>query len=86
MIALVKVERAYSAGIVDGEGTTTLMRHHKNETPIPSVSVADNNLVLLQWIKNRVGGCVNSKRVYSPRHKKAYVWAAKQDRALHILN
>lgn len=83
---MVKVERAYLAGIVDGEGTVTLMRHHKNETPIPCVSVANNNLELLQWIKNRVGGCISSKRVYSPHHKKSYAWVAKQDRALRILD
>ncbi len=30
MIPLEEVEKAYLAGIVDGEGTVTLMKHHKN--------------------------------------------------------
>jgi hypothetical protein len=86
VIPLVEVEKTYLAGIVDGEGTVTLMRHHKNETPVPCVSVANNNLALLQWIKDRLGGHISSKKVYNIWHKKSYVWLAKQDRALRILN
>lgn len=53
-----EAEKSYIAGIVDGEGTVTLMRHHNNETPTPHVSVANNSLVLLKWLKAKVGGGV----------------------------
>lgn len=61
-----EVEKAYLAGIVDGEGTVTLMKHHKNETPTPSVSIANNSLRLLEWIKTKVGGVIVSKRNIRP--------------------
>lgn len=85
MIPLVELEKAYVAGIVDGEGTVTLMKHHKNETPIPYVSVANNNLQLLQWIKHRCGGLIASKKKYQPHHGDSYVWSVRHDRALRFL-
>ncbi len=86
MIPLDEVEKAYLAGIIDGEGTVTLMKHHKNETPTPYVSVANNNLGLLQWIKNRIGGTICSKKKRLPHHNDSYVWSARQDRAIRLLN
>jgi len=83
---LVEVEKAYLAGIIDGEGTVTLMKHHKNETPTPYVSVANNNLELLQWIKSRIGGTICSKKKRLPRHNDSYAWSARQDRAICLLN
>ena len=81
-----EVEKAYLAGIVDGEGTVTLMKHHKNETPTPYVSVANNNLGLLQWIKNRIGGTICTKKKRLPHHNDSYAWSARQDRAIRLLN
>jgi hypothetical protein len=40
-------ERAYLAGIIDGEGTVTLSRAHINQMPAPKVSVANNSLELI---------------------------------------
>lgn len=68
------VEKAYLAGIIDGEGTVTLTRHHKNETPTARVSVANNNLKLLEWIKSIVGGVIVSKKKYKTHHRDSYVW------------
>jgi hypothetical protein len=86
VIPLDEVEKAYLAGIVDGEGTVTLMKHHKNETPTPYVSVANNNLGLLQWIKNRTGGTICTKKKRLPHHNDSYAWSARQDRAIRLLN
>lgn len=81
-----EVEKAYLAGIVDGEGTVTLTKHHKNETPTPRLSVANTNLQLLNWIKARVGGVIVSKRKYKSHHANSYVWYVCQDRAINLLN
>ena len=80
-----QVEKAYLAGIVDGEGTVTLSRHHKNETPAPCVSVANNDLRLLKWIKNRVGGVIVTKKKYKIHHNDSYAWSIRQDRAIRFL-
>ena len=81
-----EVEKAYLAGIVDGEGTVTLSKHHKNETPTPRVIVANTNLELLRWIKARVGGVITSKRKYKICHRDSYAWAVCQNRAICFLN
>ncbi len=81
-----EVEKAYLAGIVDGEGTVTLMKHHKNETPIPFVAIANNSLKLLKWVKAKVGGLIASKKKRLPHHHDSYAWSVRQDRALRFLN
>ena len=86
VVPLIKLEKAYVAGIVDGEGTVTLMKHHKNETPLPCVSIANNNLRLLQWIRHRCGGLIASKKKYKPHHNDSFVWSVRHDRALRFLN
>lgn len=85
MIPLEETEKAYLAGIVDGEGTVTLMKHHRNETPTPCVSVANNNLQLLKWIKTKVGGVIVSKKKSKPHHSDSYAWSVRQDRAIRLL-
>lgn len=81
-----EVVKAYLAGIVDGEGTVTLMKHHKNETPIPFVGIANNNFELLKWIKTEVGGNICTKKKRLPHHSDSYVLNIRQDRALRFLN
>jgi len=86
VIPLIEVEKAYVAGIVDGEGTVTLMKHHKNETQVPFVGIANNNLELLKWIRSLVGGNICSKKKRLPHHSDSYVLNIRQDRALSFLN
>jgi len=82
---LEEIEKAYLAGIVDGEGTITLTRHHKSELPGPNVTIANNDLKLLQWVKERAGGTIVSKKKRRPHHDNSYVWGIKQDRAIRFL-
>lgn len=44
-------EKAYIAGIIDGEGSIMLLKFHKNQYPAPCVSVASTTLELLEYIK-----------------------------------
>ena len=46
-------EKAYIAGIIDGEGTVTLVLKHSNETHSPEISVANTDIELLQWLKKK---------------------------------
>lgn len=80
-----KVHKAYLAGIVDGEGTVTLMRHHRGETPSPSVSIANNNERLLRWVKSLVGGVIVRKPKRNPRHQDSFAWVLRFDAALRFL-
>lgn len=78
--------KAYLAGIIDGEGTVTLVRTHKNETPSPEVSVSNTSLPLLMWIQKRVGGAISSKKTSKPHHTISYVWRLRHDKAICFLN
>ena len=79
------VEKAYLAGIVDGEGTVTLAKHHKNETPVPSVAIANNNLEMLLWVRKRAGGIITRKKRRRFYHSESFAWSVRQDRALRFL-
>ena len=78
--------KAYLAGIVDGEGTVTLSRNHRNEMPCPVVSVSNTSLPLLKWIQKRAGGIITSKNTRKPHHAVSYVWRLRHDKAIWILN
>lgn len=79
-------EKAYIAGIIDGEGTVTLSRAHVEELPAPKVSVANNSLELLKWIKGKVGSGVIIKRSRrEPQHKDHYVLDISNNWALDLL-
>jgi hypothetical protein len=82
---LKEAKKAYLAGIIDGEGTVTLTKHHRNETPSPSVSVANNNLELLEWIKGLVGGTIISKKKRKVHHHDSYAWTIRSDKAIKLL-
>jgi LAGLIDADG-like domain len=84
--SLNKVEKAYIAGIIDGEGTVTLTRKRPNETPSPNVSVANASLPLLIWAKKKIGGHISTKRKYKSHHRQTYVWCITHNKALRFLN
>lgn len=78
-------EKAYIAGIIDGEGTVTLTRQHRNETHSPEVSVANTDLRLLTWLKSKIGGHIRKKIKKLPQHNQAYTWTVRDNRAIDLL-
>jgi len=79
-------EKAYIAGIIDGEGTVTLSRAHVEELPAPKVSVANNSLELLKWIRGKVGtGVIVKRSRREPHHKDQYVLDISNNWALNLL-
>lgn len=57
------VDAAYVAGIIDGEGTITLVRMHRGENRRPVVSISNTELQLLQYVLTVVGaGRITNKR------------------------
>lgn len=79
-------DAAYIAGLVDGEGTVTLSRLHRNENRRLVVCISNNDLALLQYVKSKVGaGRITSKRVYSPRHAPSFNYQINSRQALEVL-
>ncbi|MBB6214547.1 hypothetical protein HNQ80_000630 [Anaerosolibacter carboniphilus] len=80
-------ERAYIAGIIDGEGSIMLTKFHKNQFPSPCITIASTSLELLEWIKNTSKvGHVKSKKNYNPNcHKDSYTYLVKYNDAISLL-
>lgn len=86
MISLELQEKAYIAGIIDGEGTVTLTRRHKNETPSPNVSIANTNIKMLEWIRERIGnGIIVKRSKRKTHHSNSYVLILSDCNAMKLL-
>jgi LAGLIDADG-like domain len=76
----------YLAGLIDGEGTITLTRVHRNESRRLVVSISNNDLELLQYVMAAVGvGHITGKRIYSPRHAPSFTYQVSSRQALELL-
>ena len=85
---MTETEKAYIAGIIDGEGSVMLQRIHKNEFPSPCISIASTTLELLEWVKDTVGkGRIISKKNYNiEKHKDCYSYVLRRNDAISLLN
>jgi hypothetical protein len=70
---LAAAEAAYIAGLVDGEGTITLSRKHRNEARQLSLTISSTELPLLKHVLRSVGaGRITNKRAYKHSHSRSY--------------
>lgn len=77
---------AYLAGLVDGEGTITLTRLHRNENRRLALSISNNELPLLKFVAAAVGaGRITRKRTYSSRHAPSFAYQISSRQALDLL-
>lgn len=69
-------EKAYIAGIIDGEGSIMLQRFLKRDLPAPCVSIASTTIELLEWVKKVSGvGTIRKKKNYNEeKHKDCYTY------------
>jgi len=79
-----KVDLAYIAGIVDGEGSITLPSYNRG-TRYPVVSVDSVDRELLEWLQATIGGTIVTKAKYQDHHKQAYTWRVTRNAALQLL-
>lgn len=84
---LTSEEKAYIAGIIDGEGSIMLISFHKNHLPSPIVSISSTTLDLLKWIKSTIGkGTIINKKNYNvEKHKASYTYYLKYNDAINLL-
>lgn len=84
---MLETEKAYIAGIIDGEGSIMLQRFHTNEFPAPCVSIASTSLELLKWIKETTEkGTIISKKNYNPEvHKDCYSYVLRRNDAIYLI-
>jgi hypothetical protein len=82
---LSETEAAYVAGIVDGEGTITLTRAHRDGRR-PVVSISSTELSLLQYIQSIVGaGRITGKVTARRHHSPSFAYVVSSRKALALL-
>lgn len=82
-----QTDAAYIAGLVDGEGTVTLSRRHRNENRHIVVSISNTERPLLEYVLSSVGaGKITGKRTYQPQHTASYTYTISNRQALRLLD
>jgi hypothetical protein len=83
---LKSTDAAYIAGLIDGEGTITLIRKHRNENRQLAISISNTETSLLDFVQNAVGaGKITNKRTTQAHHTPSYAYAIYNRQALHLL-
>lgn len=85
---MTEVEKAYIAGIIDGEGSIMLQKFNKNEFPSPCISIASTTLELLNWIVNTTHcrKIIHKKNYNKEKHKDCYSYVVKYNNAINLLS
>lgn len=80
-------EKAYIAGIIDGEGSIMLIKFHSNQFPSPCITISSATIELLEWIKQKVcAGTIKGKKNYKPeKHKNSFTYEIKYNKAIILL-
>lgn len=78
-------ELAYAAGLFDGEGSISLVRHRDNRTHSPQVSIASTDHEVVYWFQKRFGGSIVTKQPRMSNHSVSYDWRLTDRRALAFL-
>jgi len=68
-----KTDRAYAAGLLDGEGTVGIYLRANVHSWYVSVRIGSTDMAILKWLQARWGGCVHPQRVRE-EHKLFWVW------------
>lgn len=79
------MEKAYIAGLFDGEGSITLSRNHANQHRSPVVSVSNNFRELLDPLIELYGGCLVNKPARKETHQHSFDWRITNRRTLPFL-
>ena len=78
-------EKAYLAGVVDGEGSICLALKKAGNLSF-RLQIANTDLRLMDWLTTYVGGhSYRVERKYASRHKPCYQWMVSGDEASAIL-
>ena len=80
------VDAAYLAGFIDGEGTITLSRKHKNENRQLAITISNTERQLLEFCLEAIGaGKITNKRTTKSQHTPSFTYAIYNRQALIVL-
>lgn len=79
-------DAGYVAGLIDGEGTITLIRKHRNENRQLSVTIASSERAMLDYVHLVIGaGKITRKRTSQAHHAPQFAYAIYNRQALALL-
>ena len=83
---LSSIDAAYLAGLIDGEGTVTLTRVHRNRQRGLVVAISNTERGILDHVREVVGGgTITNKRRSKEHHTPSFVYHLSDRRALNLL-
>jgi len=83
---LQNTEAAYIAGLIDGEGTVTLSKRHRNENRQLVISISNNEKAILEYILLVAGvGILTKKRTYAAHHSINFTYKVSNRQAYCLL-
>ena len=83
---MTSTQAAYLAGLIDGEGSITLTRRHRQENRQLVVSISNTDFELLKQVKIMVGaGRITKKRTYKEHHKSSGEYRVENRQALEFV-
>jgi len=83
---LSSTEAAYIAALIDGEGTITLTRKHRNENRQLCVTISSTERPLLEFVERALSaGKITNKATASKRHSPSFTYAITNRQALEML-
>lgn len=87
MIYMTSEQKAYIAGIMDGEGSIMLLKFHNNQFPSPCISISSTTIELLEWIKDvtKIGSIKNKKNYNLEKHSNSFVYTIKYNDVINLL-
>lgn len=84
---LSKVNAAYIAAIIDGEGTITLSRKHKKDNRQLSITISNTEMPLLEFILETIeAGKITNKKTYKDNHTPSMTYTINNRQALDLLS
>lgn len=79
MKKLSKPEAAYIAGIIDGEGSVSIINQKRSKKKVKSgyslsmrITIVNSNKVLIDWLQKHIGGSIHQRKKYSTEHSQMY--------------
>ena len=86
-MAVKKTIKAWTAGIIDGEGYVGLVNRKGRKKKQPTVDVFNTNMLILNRLKENFGGYLYlNKRPSRPNSKPCWQWTLKGRKCVVFLN